>query len=456
MNDIFDAMYAASRAQIDVPLSVRRDRLNRLEAVLVENETAFVQAISEDYGTRVPGETRMAELMPLRLALRHTRRHLRRWMRPKRRAVEWVFWPATAKVVPQPLGVVGIMSPWNYPLFLSIGPLIDALGAGNRVMLKPSELTPKTSAVLASAIAEKFADDEVHVVLGEVKAAKAFSKLPFDHLIFTGSTEVGKLIAAAAAPNLTPLTLELGGKSPAIVLDDAALSRTARSIVTGRLLNSGQTCVAVDYVYAPRSILRELIAAIEAQLKLYYPDLGRGYSSILADKYYERHQKMLASVLEETEVIQHGVDDLEARKLAPRLVIDPPKDSPLLNEEIFGPILPIVPYDDLEDVLAAVNAGPRPLALYCYGTSRRGVRRVVRETLSGTMAVNASVLQLGQNNLPFGGVGASGYGAYHGKDGFTRFSHTKGVFQPYITSSLELFGAPWTRLSEWAFRFVWR
>jgi coniferyl-aldehyde dehydrogenase len=450
----FDILHAASRVSVEVSHATRKDRLVRLRGMLVDNEKRIIAAINADFGCRVPDETRLMEIVPLMNALRHSKAHLRRWMRPGRRPISIIFQPGRGRLVPQPLGLVGIIAPWNYPLFLSVGPLIDVLAAGNRAMIKPSELAPRFSELLQILISETFAPDEVIVVTGDATIAQAFSELAFDHLIFTGSTAIGRKVALAAAANLTPVTLELGGKSPAVIAPDANLAKAATSIAFGKFVNAGQTCVAPDYVLVPRADLAALSDALERHIRRSYPSLATGYTSIVSPQHYARQVALLADLSQEIRVVRIGEDDPVARKLAPRLVLDPPKDSRLMREEIFGPILPILPYDDLEAVMGAINAGDRPLATYCFASSKAVAEKIVQGTIAGGMTVNGTLMHLAQDELPFGGVGTSGIGAYHGHAGFVRFSHMKSVYTAGFLNAFEMMGPPWGALARLTYRLL--
>lgn len=452
----FDTMRDASRQSVETDLATRHDRLNRLASILLENTNDIINAIDADFGGRVHDETRLLEILPALNALRHARRHVRGWMRPRRRRISWHFWPSSGQLLPQPLGVVGIMAPWNYPLLLTLGPLVDALAAGNRAMLKPSELAPRYSDLLAQIVAKTFAPDEVHVVTGGVETAQAFAALPFDHLLFTGSTAVGRKVAMAAAPNLTPVTLELGGKSPVIVTPGANLDRAARSLAFGKFLNAGQTCIAPDHVYVPRSQLDDLSQKIVQRTAAAYPSLGNNFTALISQAHFDRQQALLAALPADTRIEQIGRDAPDARKLAPRLVLDPPRDTPLMTEEIFGPILPLVPYDDLQELLAHQNRGERPLALYCFTSGHAETRRITRAVIAGGMTTNGTILHIAQDNLPFGGVGASGQGAYHGYDGFRRLSHMMPVYNIGFINAFERIGPPWGRLARATYRFLTR
>jgi coniferyl-aldehyde dehydrogenase len=409
------------------------DRLQWLEALhdlLASHQQPVIDAISEDFGNRSADETRLAEIMPSLHGIRHAKRLLPRWVKPSRRHVGLAFQPASARVVYQPLGVIGIIVPWNYPLYLAIGPLVGALTAGNRVMLKMSESTPATGRLLQDLLAEIFPEDQVAVVLGDVDTGIAFSQLPFDHLLFTGSTSIGRQVMRAAAENLTPVTLELGGKSPAIVSDDVPLADAAERIAFGKTLNAGQTCVAPDYVLVPRPRVDGFVEAYRTVVQRFYPQLvdNPDYTSIVNRRQYAR----LQSYLDDAEAKGARLLPLfgagQDRRMPHHLLLDVTDDMQVMQDEIFGPLLPIVPYDDLDQALAYVNARPRPLALYYFGYNKAEQRRVLRQTHSGGVCLNDTLLHVAQDDLPFGGVGPSGMGHYHGHEGFLTFSKAKGVF----------------------------
>ncbi|WP_417792051.1 coniferyl aldehyde dehydrogenase [Stutzerimonas xanthomarina] len=415
------------------PSPTAADRLQWLEALhdlLASHQQPVIDAISEDFGNRSADETRLAEIMPSLDGIRHAKRHLPRWMKPSRRRVGLAFQPASARVVYQPLGVVGIIVPWNYPLYLAIGPLIGALAAGNRVMLKMSESTPATGQLLKDLLAQIFPEDQVAVVLGEADVGIAFSKLPFDHLLFTGSTSVGRHVMRAAAENLTPVTLELGGKSPAIVSTDVPLADAAERIAFGKTLNAGQTCVAPDYVLVPRQRIDEFVEAYRKVVRRFYPQLADNpdYTSIINRRQHARLQGYLddaqAKGARLLPLFEQGLD----RRMPHCLLLDVTDEMQVMQDEIFGPLLPVVPYDEISQALAYVNARPRPLALYYFGYDRAEQRHVLRHTHSGGVCLNDTLLHVAQDDLPFGGVGPSGMGHYHGHDGFLTFSKAKGVF----------------------------
>ena len=450
----FARVHAASRAEPFPDAAARDRRLLRLEALLADNADALIDAVSRDFGHRSPAETRLAELFPCREAIRHARRELREWMRPQSRTSSLWFLPGSSELRWQPLGTVGIVVPWNYPIFLAVGPLVGALAAGNRALVKMSEFTPATARLFAGLIGKNFADDEVTVVEGDAQVAEAFSQLPFDHLLFTGATSVGRLVMRAAAANLTPVTLELGGKSPAIVGPGASFARAVERIVVGKCLNAGQTCIAPDYVLLPQGREAEFVAAARQVVARCYPELATtpDYSSIVNDRHYAR----LAGYLDEAraqgaEVAPLAPDvaaDPQRRRLPPVALLGAGAQLRVMQDEIFGPILPLVPYRDLDEAIAWVNARPRPLALYLFEHERGRIERVLERTVAGGVTINDTLLHVAQDELPFGGVGASGIGAYHGRAGFETFSHRKSVFRQSGVNGVGLFKPPYGRLFE--------
>jgi coniferyl-aldehyde dehydrogenase len=425
----------AFRSEMSPSRPVRLDRLNRLGRLIESQSRQFAAAIARDFGSRSPVEIRITETLVLQSGLRHAIRHLARWMRPQRVSTALAYRPGRSLIMRQPLGVVGIISPWNYPLQLALAPLIGALAAGNRAMIKPSEFTPAFSEALASAIAENFTAEEVCIVSGDASVGKCFAALPFDHLVFTGSTAVGREVAQAAAKNLTPATLELGGKSPAIIDASCNLEGIIDRIAWGKLINAGQTCIAPDYMLVPRGDMDRFVEAMRKSMTRLYPAFRANpdYSGIIS----ERHLQRLHALIEDARTRGATVVEVEpgpdpaataARQLAPTLLLDVNDDMRVMNEEIFGPILPILPYDTLEQALAYVNSHDRPLALYWFGKDRAVRDRVLAGTISGGVSINDTLLHIAQEKLPFGGVGASGQGHYHGEFGFRQFSKEKPVF----------------------------
>ena len=453
MQRAFHAQREAFALDMNPSYDLRLDRLNRLFEMTEAIAPALVQAISADFGHRSPHVTRLADIMMVLAAVKHTRRKLKRWMRRRRVTTALAFQPGRCEMRPQPLGVVGVVAPWNYPYQLSIGPAIAALAAGNRVMVKPSELTPRFSQLLQESVARFFVPEEMTVITGDAELGKDFVSLPFDHLIFTGSTAVGREVAKAAAANLTPVTLELGGKSPAILGEDCDLDRAADSLTIGKMLNAGQTCIAPDYALVPRARMAAFVDAMKRSVRRRYPDLARNpdYTSIVND----RHHARLQHLLEDAKVRGATVTPLAetgdaggSRVLAPALVLDVHEGMAVMQQEIFGPLLPVLPYDTLDEAIAYVNRHERPLALYWFGHDKAARERVLGHTISGGVTVNDCMWHFGQEDLPFGGVGASGMGAYHGEAGFRTFSKDKPVFHQSVLSGVPLLYPPYGRMFE--------
>jgi coniferyl-aldehyde dehydrogenase len=452
---VFEAERAAFLRAGAPSLQERRADLKKLSDAIGRSTDRLAAAISADFGSRSRHETELGEVFPAQSAIRHTLHHLAAWMRPKRVSVGLELVPAAARILYQPVGVVGIISPWNYPFNLAIVPLVAALAAGNRIMLKPSELTPRTANFLAELLAGLFPSEQVATIVGGPETGQAFAKLPFDHLLYTGSTAVGRLIMQAAAENLTPVTLELGGKSPCILGEDAALPKAVESIVYGKLLNAGQTCIAPDYVLLPKHRLEEFVGLATATVRKFYPTLAGNadYTSIINERHYRRIAQYVAEAKAKgARVVEinpaHDALPADARKLPPTLVIEPGDDLAVMQEEIFGPVLPIKTYRALDDAIDFVNRRPRPLALYYFGADTRKRDEVLRKTISGGAAVNTTLFHFVAENLPFGGIGASGIGAYHGEFGFQTFSHRKGVFLQSRLNASRLLHPPFGRLTD--------
>jgi coniferyl-aldehyde dehydrogenase len=452
MHRIFDLQHALTRGGPAPALGERKARLEKLRAMLVANQAGYIAAISEDFGNRSADETRMLEIGLVLAAIRYARKHLPGWMRPERRHVDIAFQPAKAWVRREPLGVVGIIAPWNYPLFLALGPLVDVLAAGNRAMVKPSELTPRFSDLLARTVAETFDEDVVTVVTGGVEVAQAFSGLPFDHLVFTGSTGVGRKVMQAAAANLTPVTLELGGKSPVILGDDFDVEKAAKSIAFGKFLNAGQTCIAPDYALVPKAKVEAFAKAVIDHVGSSYPTLAanKDYTSIISDRHYDRLASAIEAARAAGATVLAANDDgaAAARKIAPTVVIGAPEEGVLMREEIFGPVLPVIGYDTLDDALAFINGRDRPLALYAFSHQHATLEAILDGAISGGVTLNGTLLHAGQDGMAFGGVGPSGMGGYHGRDGFLRFSHSRSVLKIGFVNVFEKLGPPWGGLAR--------
>jgi len=435
LDDTFHRMFELSRTTPAPTLAERLDRLTRLRAAVSDNETRFEAAISADFGHRCTTETAIAETLLVLGEIRHAQKHLKKWMAPQRIATAPQFMPASNRLMPQPLGVVGIIAPWNYPLQLTLAPAVGALAAGNRVMIKPSELVLRFSALLREVIAAKFDAAEMMVTGIDGDIAQAFSSLPFDHLIFTGSTRVGRLVAEAAGRNLTPVTLELGGKSPAIVDRSADLGEAAARIAYGKLLNAGQTCIAPDYALVPETAVQDFAGKLDGQMRqMFGTDPGNGdYTSIVSDRHYARLEALVADATAKgAAVMQPAKPDDPAwkskRKFPPTIIVGATPDMAVMQEEIFGPILPVLGYKDAGEPISYINRHDRPLALYWFGKDDAARDEVLARTVSGGVTVNDCLFHFAQVNQPMGGIGASGAGAYHGEWGFKALSKLKPVF----------------------------
>jgi coniferyl-aldehyde dehydrogenase len=430
----------------------RRDDLQRLRGALKRRLEEMAETIAADFGKRSRHESLLADGMTVLNEIDHLRSHLRKWMKPARVGVGWRFWPARAEVRAEPVGVVGVISPWNYPVNLALIPLATAIAAGNHVYLKPSEHTPRTTEFLRSLLAEVFPADRVAIAAGGAQVAGAFAALPFDHLVFTGSTAVGRKVMAAAAPNLTPLTLELGGKSPAIVCADFPLEQAAARLATGKWFNGGQTCIAPDYVLIDEGRAPALAAALQEQVRARYGMLADSgdYTRIINDGQYARLESYLADArargLQVLPLGEHGKPG--ERLFAPTVVMEPGDDALVMQEEIFGPILPIKSYRSLDEAIAYVNAHDRPLSLYPFSHDRGSVEKILRSTLAGGVTVNDTVLHFGINNLPFGGIGPSGMGAYHGRAGFDAFSKALPILWQPRRAGSDMLKPPYSKVAR--------
>ncbi|WP_330205862.1 coniferyl aldehyde dehydrogenase [Pseudomonas sp. AM14(2022)] len=428
-----DRLFAAQRAAYaanPMPAAEQRQQwLKALRELLSDERQALIDAISADFSHRSADETLLAELMPSLHGIHYASRHLKGWMKSSRRKVGMAFQPASAKVVYQPLGVVGIIVPWNYPLYLAIGPLVGALAAGNRVMLKLSESTPATGQLLKTLLGRIFPEDLVCVVLGEADIGVAFSRLRFDHLLFTGATSIGKHVMRAAAENLTPVTLELGGKSPAIVSRDVPLKDAAERIAFGKTLNAGQTCVAPDYVLVPQDRVGAFVEAYRQVVNNFYPTLADNpdYTAIINERQLARLNGYVSDATSKGALLIPLFEQGQGRRMPHSLLLNVTDEMTVMQDEIFGPLLPIVPYQDLDQAFAYINQRPRPLALYYFGYDKREQNRVLHETHSGGVCLNDTLLHVAQDDMPFGGIGPSGMGHYHGHEGFLTFSKAKGV-----------------------------
>lgn len=437
-----DQQRSAHRADPYPDLARRKDHLAALHRFLKENEAAIIKAIDADFGVRPATETRLLEIFPVRQAIRDAERHLAKWMRPQRRSVDRLIFPgATNRAIAQPLGVVGVLVPWNFPIQLSFGPLVDILAAGNHAMVKMSDRSGHLARLLIE-VFPRYLPPEKVMFFEDLERGPEFSKLPFDHMLFTGSSGVGRAVMASAAENLCPVTLELGGKAPAVVAPDFPLATAAKRIIWAKCMNAGQVCVNVDYLFLPEQNTDTFVAHAKRLVAQRYPDLnGPDYTTIIDQPAFDR----LVATLEDARargatVINLAPDqqlDAGRRKLAPHIVLGVNEEMTIMKEEIFGPFLPIKPYRSAEEVIEYVNDHDRPLAFYPFTNDKRLAQRYVTEVLSGSVGVNEAIVQVGQHDLPFGGVGASGMGHYHGHEGFLTFSKLRPVFRQGRLSSIQ-------------------
>jgi coniferyl-aldehyde dehydrogenase len=445
MGAMFQRMTELSRTAPPPTLGERLNRLERLRGAILDNETKFEQAISADFGHRSATETSIAETLLVLGEIRHAKAHLKGWMAPQRIATQLQFWPAQNRLMPQPVGVVGIIAPWNYPLQLTLAPAVGALAAGNRVMIKPSELAPRFSALLKEVIAGKFDPTELAVTDIDGEIAQAFAALPFDHLIFTGSTRVGRRVAAAAGRNLTPVTLELGGKSPVIVDRSADLKQTAARVAYAKLLNAGQTCIAPDYALVPADAVKGFAKELKSSMiRMVGTNPGNpDYTSIISERHYSRLESLVAEAAANGARIMQPAKPSDPawksqRKFPPTIIVGATSEMTVMRDEIFGPVLPIMAIKDAAEPISFINARDRPLALYWFGTDNAARDEVLTRTISGGVTINDCLIHFTQINQPMGGIGASGSGAYHGEWGFRALSKLKPVF----------YRSPWNRFED--------
>lgn len=427
--------------------SLRKARINRLLAALKAYRQQIEDAICEDFGNRSKNETLIFEMVSCIEDIKHTLKHFPKWMKAEKRPVSLNSWPARAEVVKQPLGVIGIIVPWNYPLYLAVPPIVAALAAGNRAIVKMSEYTPRFSALFADMIARTFSEDEVHVVNGGPGLAQAFAAMPFDHILFTGSTAVGRHVMRAAADNLTPLTLELGGKSPTVIADDADLEKAVRSIFFGKMANAGQTCVAPDYVLLPRGKQQAFLDLAKQAVKGFYPTLQNNpdYTCVVNERQAQRLKRYVDDARElgaEVHPLHDEVAPEGSRQLVPLAFTNVSDEMQVMRDEIFGPLLPVMTYDSFDQAIDYINRHPRPLALYLYSNDAQKIDTVLYGTTSGGVVINDVMMHVIQNDLPFGGVGPSGMGHYHGREGFNTFSKLKGVLRQSRFSAISLLHPP--------------
>ncbi len=446
LHDLFQAQKEAFKQNMMPSYQQRIEWLTKLEKMILANQKEIADAVAADFGTHPPELTRIAELLGPISRVKFAKKNLRRWMRPKRRAVErTLFGLAQNRLMYQPVGVVGNMSPWNFPIDISFGPLVDILAAGNRAIVKPSESAPHTAELISKLLTKTFDPTVVAVVTGGVELAQAFTQLPWDHLLFTGGPEIGKRVMAAAAENLTPVTLELGGKNPTIITADSLTEKTVTSIMATKMVKAGQMCITSDYVFVPEGKVDEFVALCEQTLAKLYPKVidNPDSTSIINDHHFRRLEGVLADAAEhnarmvELNPAKEAVD-VDGRKMPLTLVLDPSDDLLVMQHEIFGPILPVKTYKTLQDAIDYINSKDRPLALYVFSKDQRAIDKVINNTISGGVAINAVSLHAMQASLPFGGTGRSGMGHHHGFEGFVAFSKAKPIFRqaPIDGSSL--------------------
>lgn len=439
MQGILDRQKAAHLRDGAPTAEQRIDRIDRCIGLLVDHSKAIEDALNTDFGNRSREATQLTDVAGSIGPLKHARDNLRKWMKGEKRkttpAILGLF-GAKAEVVYQPKGVVGVISPWNFPVNLTFAPLAGILAAGNRAMIKPSEFTPATSELMKVMFGKVFSEEEIAVVTGGPEIGQAFSELAFDHMIFTGATSVAKHVMRAAANNLVPLTLELGGKSPVIISRSADMALTAARVMNGKTLNAGQICLAPDYVLAPEDKVGEFVAGAKAAVSKMFPTIkdNPDYTAVVAQRHYDRIMGYIDDArskgAEIVEMKPEGEDltQQEHRKIAPTLILNPTDDMKVMQEEIFGPVLPVKTYKTLDEATGYINAHDRPLGLYWFGTDEAEKTKVLETTTSGGVTVNDVIMHVAQEELPFGGVGPSGMGSYHGHDGFREFSHRKSIY----------------------------
>ncbi|HEY2256093.1 MAG TPA: coniferyl aldehyde dehydrogenase [Variovorax sp.] len=451
VQQLFTAQQAAFLADPCPSATSRRQRLKALKRQVQRYQDRLADAMSSDFGFRSPAESKMLDLLGSMLEANHAISHLRRWMRPSRRSTELLFLSNRVQVRYQPKGVVGVIVPWNFPVYLALGPLIAALAAGNRVMIKMPEVTPATNAVLKALLGEVFAEDLVALVGEELADPNVFTSRPFNHIVFTGSPAVGKIVMRSAAENLTPVTLELGGKSPAVVTRNYPVGDAATRITHGKSANAGQICVSPDYALVPRERTEDFIAGVRRTFRRFYDNRTDGnadYTAVVNDRQFQRMQSVLDDARAKGAKIESLAPAGLGRQMPLHIVTGLRPDMRVMQEELFGPILPVVPYDTMDEAIAFINARPRPLALYCFSHDSAERDRLLAHTHSGGVAVNDWGWQVVNHDAPFGGIGNSGMGTYHGVEGFRELSHARTVFQRQRFFPIDLFYPPYGGLVQ--------
>jgi len=465
INDIFQQQKIAYQQQPYPQYSERITKLQTLKQAILSHQTELIEALAADFNHRSSDDSKLGDILPTIMGINYAIKHLKGWLKPAKRQVGILFQPAKAQVVYQPLGVVGIVTPWNYPIFLALGPLTTAIAAGNQAMIKLSEFTPATNKVIINMLAREFEPSNVAVFDGGPDVAAHFTNQAFDHLLFTGSTRVGKLVMAAAAKNLTPVTLELGGKSPVIIDPDINLEQAVNQFILAKTLNAGQTCVAPDYILCPQEKITELITICQQQFTRMYPNVqsNSDYSHIINDEQFQRLQHWLIDAQQQGAIIHtmsseatwpttsHGEP---STRLCPLLLVSQVTDTMLImQQEIFGPILPIIGYQNIDEAINYINQGERPLALYLCSYNKQLQQRIVHQTHSGGVCINDAAIHVAQDDLPFGGIGPSGMGQYHGQEGFYTFSKAKSVLTKGKFNGSKLAFPPYNR---WIHKMIYR
>lgn len=454
MRVVLERQQKAQLRQGPPSAALRKDRLTRCITLLLEHKDELIAALDADFGARSKDMSAFTDIVAALAPLKSARSHLDDWMKTRKRKVTpgaLAVLGAKAEVRYQPKGVVGIMTPWNFPVQLSFDAIAGAFAAGNRVMLKPSELTPQTGAMMADLLDLYFDEDEIAVILGGPDIGAAFSELPFDHLIFTGGTEIGRRVMAAAARNLTPVTLELGGKCPVVVSRSADLGKTAARVMMGKTMNAGQICLAPDYVITPRENRDAFVTATTDAVKKMFPTIKSNpdYTAIISQRHYDRVRGLIddakakGAKVVEINPANEDFSQQEHRKIPPTLILDATDDMAVMQEEIFGPVMPVRTYESFDKAIDEINARPRPLGLYYFGEDKSESEALLNQTHSGGVTINDVIFHISMDDLPFGGVGPSGMGAYHGERGFREFSHEKAVYRQTPSELISMFRPPY-------------
>lgn len=463
LQQMYQELRALHEAKGGLDYRERRSCLKGLLKAIRARKEALAAAVSNDFGNRSSDETYAAEIYLVMASIKHALTHLQEWMAPQAREVGWPWMPASAQLMYQPLGVVGVIGPWNYPIGTTLGPVVSAIAAGNRVLVKPSEETPHTARLIREILEEEIGKDVFRVAMGGADLGATFASLPLDHILFTGSTAVGKKIMAAASARLTPVTLELGGKSPTLIHPSYSVPTACSRIVFGKLLNAGQTCIAPDYALVQKDKVEQFVKAFKDEVIKQYPTIQSNpdYTSIVSERHFRRIRQLIdgakdagAEVISIAPSTEAGLD--ECRKIPPTLVLGATREMAIMQEEIFGPVLPVIPYTNLDEAIAYINQDAKPLAFYYFDNRKSRVQNVLERTISGGACINETLMHYAQESLPFGGVGASGMGAYHGYAGFRTFSHARPVFQQSRLHALNLLNPPHGGIGRLIVKFLVR